>query len=279
MTFALLLALTLVADSVGIQTKPSRLREESFQSAALGKAMSYRVLLPEAYDRSLRRYPVLYLLHGLGGDYTDWTTRTNVADYSRALALIIVMPDGGNQWWTNAADGSARYEDYLANDLPAEVVKKFRTINSRYGRAIAGLSMGGYGALKLALKRPAAFSVAASFSGAFNATRDGELVQLIGAAESQRLRTIFGPPDSPTRTENDVLSLAAAAKPGGGSYFYIDCGTADNALIGANREAVAALRRAGAAYEYHETAGAHSWDYWDRRIREFLPLLMKRLAN
>jgi putative tributyrin esterase len=279
MTLALLLALTLVADSVGIQTKPSRLREESFQSAALGKAMSYRVLLPEAYDRSLRRYPVLYLLHGLGGDYTDWTTRTNVADYSRALALIIVMPDGGNQWWTNAADGSARYEDYLANDLPAEVVKKFRTINSRYGRAIAGLSMGGYGALKLALKRPAAFSVAASFSGAFNATRDGELVQLIGAAESQRLRTIFGPPDSPTRTENDVLSLAAAAKPGGGSYFYIDCGAADNALIGANREAVAALRRAGAAYEYHETAGAHSWDYWDRRIREFLPLLMKRLAN
>ena len=62
-------------------------------------------------------------------------------------------------------------------------------------------------------------------------------------------------------------------------YFYIDCGTADNALIGANREAVAALHEAGAAYEYHETAGAHSWDYWDRRIREFLPLLMKRLAN
>ena len=104
-------------------------------------------------------------------------------------------------------------------------------------------------------------------------------MQLIGAAESHRLQTIFGPPDSPTRRENDVLSLAAAAKPGGVSYFYIDCGTADTALIGANREAVAALQKTGVAYEYHETAGAHSWDYWDRRIRAFLPLLMKRLAN
>ena len=279
MTLVLLLALTVVADSVAIQTKPSRLREESVQSASLGKAMRYRVLVPEGYDKGLRRYPVLYLLHGLGGDYTDWTTRTNLADYSRPLALIVVMPDGNNQWWTNAADGSARYEDYLANDLPADVVKKFRTINSRYGRAIAGLSMGGYGAVKLALKRPGAFTVAASFSGAFNATREGELEQLIGAAESARLQVIFGPTGSQTRTDNDLYSLAAAAKPAGASYFYVDCGTADNPLIGANREVVVALHQAGVAYEYHETAGAHSWDYWDRRIREFLPLLMKRLAN
>jgi S-formylglutathione hydrolase FrmB len=261
------------------QTKPSRLHEESFQSAALGKPMRYRVLLPDGYDQTLRRYPVLYLLHGLSGDYTDWTSRTNLADYSKPLGLIVVTPDGGNQWWTNAADGTARYEDYLANDLPSDVVKKFRTIKSSYGRAIAGLSMGGYGALKLALKRPAAFTVAASFSGALNVTREGELERFIGAAESQRLHLIFGPPGSETRTNNDVFALAAASKPAGASYFYIDCGIADNALIDANREVVAALHKAGVAYEYHETAGAHSWDYWDRRIREFLPVLMQRTAN
>jgi len=265
--------------NVRAQTQPLRLHDESFQSAALGKPMKYRVLLPEGYDKTLRRYPVLYLLHGLGGDYTDWTTRTNVADYTRPLGLIVVMPDGGNQWWTNAADGNARYEDYLAADLPADVVKKFRTINSRYGRAIAGLSMGGYGALKLALKRPGAFTVAASFSGALNVTRAGELERLIGAAESQRLHSIFGPSGSETRTGNDVFLLAAASKPAGASYFYIDCGIADNSLIDASREVVAALHKAGVAYEYHETAGAHSWDYWDRRIRDFLPLLMKKLAN
>lgn len=256
-----------------------RLREDAVQSAALGREMKYRVLLPEGYDSSLERYPVLYLLHGLGGSYTDWTTRSNVAEYSRTLPLIIVMPDGGNQWYTNAADGSARFEDYMTTDLPADVVAKYRTINSRYGRAIAGLSMGGYGALKLALKRPAAFAMVGSFSGALEATRDGVLERLIGAAEAERMRTIFGPAGGKTRAENDVFSLAAALKPAAAPYIYIDCGIADNALIDANREIVAALHKAGAAYEYHEVAGAHTWDYWDRRIREFLPLVVKRLAN
>lgn len=241
--------------------------------------MNYRVLLPANYDTSLQRYPVLYLLHGLGGNYSDWTTRSNVAEYSRALPLIIVMPDGENAWYTNAPDGSARFEDYIVTDLQADVVKKFRTINSRYGRAIAGLSMGGYGALKMALKRPAAFSVAASFSGAFNATRQGELERLIGGAEAARLTKIFGPAGSKTRAENDVLALAAALTPAGAPYIYVDCGIADNSLIGANRELIAAIHKTGAAYEYHEIAGAHSWDYWDRRIREFLPILMAKLQN
>jgi putative tributyrin esterase len=256
-----------------------RLREDAVTSAALGREMKYRVLVPEGYDSSLERYPVLYLLHGLGGSYTDWTTRSNVAEYSRTLPLIIVMPDGGNQWYTNAADDSARFEDYITTDLPADVVAKYRTINSRYGRAIAGLSMGGYGALKLALKRPAGFAMVGSFSGALEATRDGVLERLIGAAEAERMRTIFGPAGGRTRRENDVFALAAALKPAAAPYIYIDCGIADNALIDANREVVAALHKAGVVYEYHEVAGAHTWDYWDRRIRAFLPILMEKLAN
>lgn len=277
MTLLVLLALTL-APYVGAQTQQSRLHEESFQSPALGKRMTYRVLVPAGYDGTLERYAVLCLLHGLGGDYTDWTTRTNVAEYSRTLPLIIVMPDAGNAWYTNAADGSSRMEDYVFDELPADVVKKYRTINSRYGRAVAGLSMGGYGALKMAFKRPGAFQVAASFSGAFNVTGGG-LDELIGEAESQRLLRIFGPPGSRVRRENDVIALASALKPSAAPYVYIDCGTADNALIGANRDVVATLHKAGVAYEYHEVAGAHTWEYWDRRIREFLPLLMERLAN
>ena len=256
-----------------------RLREESVESAALSREMKYRVLLPAGYDASLQRYPVLYLLHGLGGDYTDWTMRSNLAAYSRTLPLIIVMPDGGNQWYTNAADGSARFEDYILTDLQADVVRKFRTINSRYGRAVAGLSMGGYGALKMALKRPGAFSVAASFSGAFSVSRDGELEKLIGKQEGERVLKIFGPPGSQTRTENDIFALASSVKPGAAPYLYLDCGTGDNTLLAGNRDVAAALHKAGAAYEYHEVAGAHTWDYWDRRIRDFLPLLMKKLSN
>jgi putative tributyrin esterase len=259
-------------------SKP-RLREEAFQSAALGRSMKYRVLVPQDYDRSERRYPVLYLLHGLTGDYKDWTTRTNIAEYTGTLALIVVMPDGENQWYTNATDGSARFEDYITTDLPADVVQKYRTVNSRYGRAIAGLSMGGYGALKLALKRPAQFAVTGSFSGALGVTREGELENMIGGGtEAERMAKIYGPSGSDTRKQNDVFALAAAMKPAAAPYVYIDCGTSDR-LIASNREVVAALQKAGVAYEYHEIAGGHSWDYWDRRVREFLPILMKKLAN
>ena len=258
--------------------KPTRLREESFQSTALARAMKYRVLVPQDYDGSLRRYPVLYLLHGLTGDYKDWTTRTNLAEYTRTLPLIVVMPDGENQWYTNAADGSARFEDYVVTDLPADVVQKYRTVNSRYGRAIAGLSMGGYGALKLSLKRPAQYAVTGSFSGAFGATIEGRYDRMIASAKAPSLTTIFGPPESDTRKQNDLLALAAAMKRDGAPYLYVDCGTADS-LIEENRAVVAALHKAGVAYEYHEIAGGHTWDYWDRRIREFLPVLLKKLSN
>lgn len=272
----LLLAVLLLHSPAQAQT--SRLREDSVQSAALGRQVKYRVLVPQGYDASLQRYPVLYLLHGLTGDYRDWTTKTNLAEYSRPLPLIIVMPDGGNSWYTNAADGSAKFEDYMASELPADVAQKYRTINSRHGRAIAGLSMGGFGALKLAFKRPAQFSVAGSFSGAFGVTLEGELESRIGTVESERLRSIFGPPDSITRKENDVFALAAALRPAGAPYIYIDCGTSD-ALIASNRQVVEALSKSGAAYEYHEVGGSHAWDYWDRRVREFLTVLMKKMAN
>jgi S-formylglutathione hydrolase FrmB len=280
MHFLLLAALLLhIPASSDTQTGATsqRLREELVQSAALGREMKYRVLLPADYGTSQRRYPVLYLLHGLGGTYKDWSTRTNLAEYTRTLPLIIVMPDGENSWYTNAENAPAeRYEDYILVDLQADVAGKYRTINSRHGRTIAGLSMGGYGALKMALRRPAAFTVVGSFSGAFSATRP-ELLKLI-PSEEERLRRIYGDDDSAVRRQNDLPTLAGAAKPGSVPYIYIDCGIADG-LVETNREVVAALHKSGVAYEYHEVAGAHNWEYWDRRIREFLPILMKKLSD
>jgi len=280
MHFLLLAALLLhIPAQTGTQPRlaSQRLHEESVQSAALGRTMKYRVLLPADYATSQRRYTVLYLLHGLGGDYKDWTTRTNLAEYSRTLPLIIVMPDGENSWYTNAANApEERFEDYILTDLQADVAAKYRTINSRHGRTIAGLSMGGYGALKMALRRPGAFAVAASFSGAFSATRP-ELAKMIPSEEA-RLRRIYGDDDSVSRRQNDLYSLAAAVKPGSAPYLYIDCGIADG-LVAANREVVAALHKSGVAYEYHEVAGAHTWAYWDRQIRDFLPILMKKISN
>jgi S-formylglutathione hydrolase FrmB len=119
------------------------LQDVTLQSAALGRSITYRVLLPDGYRSSAVRYPVLYLLHGLDGHYQDWSTRTELAARAARLPLVIVMPEGGDWWYTNAADGSGRYEDYIATDLVADVEARFRVIRARYGRAIAGLSMGG----------------------------------------------------------------------------------------------------------------------------------------
>lgn len=283
------LALLAGAGAAGIemgQTRPrstapasaaSRLREETLHSKALGRTLRYRVLVPEGYGAALRRYPVLYLLHGLTGDYTDWSTRTNLASYSRGLPLVIVMPEGESSWYTNAAaDPASRFEDYLAVDLVADVEAKYDAIRSRHGRAIAGLSMGGYGAVKIALKRPAQFMFAASFSGALAAARDPAFGSQRGAAY-ENLPRIFGPGDSDTRRTNDVYALAAALRPAAAPYVYLDCGTGDG-FLDSNRELAAVLRKAGLAYEYHEYPGGHSWDYWDARIRDVLPLLMRKLV-
>lgn len=255
---------------------PRQFVNDSVQSAAVGRVMPYRVLLPEAYERSRDRYPVLYLLHGLGGDDRDWSTRTNLARLAARLRLVIVMPDGDNAWYTNAANDGPRFEDYIASDLVQDVERKYRVIRARYGRAIAGLSMGGYGAIKIALRHPAEFAAAGSFSGAFRAT-DTAYDDSLGALKDQTYE-IYGPEGSETRTANDVAAMASSAPVLGAPVLYLDCGTSD-AFLQSNRDVVATLQKRGFRYEYHELPGAHAWDYWNARIAVFLPWVMKQLAD
>jgi S-formylglutathione hydrolase FrmB len=247
------------------------LRNDSVASAALGRTMKYLVLVPEGYDPSRERYRVLYLLHGLGGDYLDWSTRTDIARFTRSLPLIVVMPEGENAWYTNAAQKGPRFEDYIAEDLVKDVERKYPVIRARYGRAIAGLSMGGYGALKIALKHPDTFAAAGSFSAALGVT-DPAFDEGMTAFKDQ-LYTIYGPAGSDTRASNDVIAIANKASVAGAPAIYVDCGTTDG-FLDSNRALAAVLQKRGFAYEYHETGGAHAWDYWNRRLEAFLPWLM-----
>lgn len=251
-------------------------KDDSLTSAALGRTMKYRVLLPEGYERSGDQYRALYLLHGLTGDYMDWSTRTDLARLARGLPLVIVMPDGENAWYTNAADKGPRFEDYIVDDLVKDVESKYRVIRSRYGRAIAGLSMGGYGALKIGLKRPGTFVAAGGFSSALGVT-DPKFADRLTAHRDQ-LNKIYGAPEGETRTANDVLLVAEQLDPARAPAFYLDCGTEDG-LIESNRALAAALNKRKIAYEYHEVPGAHTWDYWNRRMEIFLPWLMKAFRN
>lgn len=148
----------------------ARVETVRLQSKLVNATLPYNVILPPDYDTArATRYPVLYLLHGLAGHYSDWLSKTNVADYAAEYRIIVVTPEGNDSWYSDSA--TDKYESYILQELLPDVQQRYRTIEARYGRAIAGLSMGGYGAIKFGLKSPQTFVFAASMSGAFGATR------------------------------------------------------------------------------------------------------------
>src|SRR6266446_9713009 len=125
-----------------VQAQESSVETVQFQSKLVNATLPYNVVLPPDYrTSSTTRYPVLYLLHGLGGHYSDWLTRTNVADYAAQYRMIVVMPEGNDSWYVDGAAGSNdKYESYILKELMPDVDRHYRTLQSRYGRAIAGLS-------------------------------------------------------------------------------------------------------------------------------------------
>lgn len=254
-----------------------------FQSKLVNATLPYNVVLPSGYRESLTtRYPVLYLLHGVGGHYTDWLTRTNVADYAARYRLIVVMPEGNNSWYTDSAGvPTDKYETYILQELMSDVDKRYRTIQARYGRAIAGLSMGGYGAIKFGLKYPERFVFAGSMSGAFGVTRYTQ--NEVGAGNWEPFMKVFGPLGSDTRKANDLFEIVrnlSAARVASLPYFYFDCGTEDAAQhFKPNRELSEMLLERKIAHEYRELRGNHSWAYWDQQVQEVLKIAAGRLRT
>jgi S-formylglutathione hydrolase FrmB len=222
----------------------------------------------------------LYLLHGLTGHYSDWAARTNVADYASQYRLIVVMPEGNDSWYTDSASvATDRYESYILKELIPDVQQRFRTIEARYGRSIAGLSMGGYGSIKFGLKSPSTFVFAGSMSGAFGVTRFGE--KEIGGSGWETSMKLFGPVGSETRKANDlfeIINSLTAARINSLPYFYFDCGTEDSERIFPfNRELAALMVAKKIPHEYRELPGDHSWGYWDQQVREVLKIAASRM--
>jgi putative tributyrin esterase len=251
------------------------IRDAVFHSASLGRDMHYRVLIPRGYNRG-GRFPALYLLHGLYGDYQNWDIRTGLENYAANVPILVVMPDADDSWYTNSATVPAdMFEDYVAKDLIPEIDRKYRTIHDGHGRAIAGLSMGGFGAIKFGLKYPELFALAGSLSGAFNGPQDlASQRPEFGA----KLLEVFGSEGSRTRTENDIFLLLNPAHHGAYPYFYLACGTADF-FLETNREFARQLSSRNLGYEYHETAGGHSWEYWDGALKPLLTAIEHRVPH
>lgn len=252
-----------------------------FHSALIGKTLPYNVVLPADYRASrVTRYPVLYLLHGFGGHYNDWITRTNVADYASQYRMIVVMPEGNDGWYTDSVSVSTdKYESYIMKELLPDVQKRYRTIESRYGRGIAGSSMGGYGALKFGLKSPGTFAFAASISAAVVTSWSDEFLKKTSKALQDSAISVFGPTDSDTRKANDIAQIVRAMPPARISslpYFYLDCGTEDMGLSDST-QFVELLRQKKIPHEFRELPGDHSWPYWDMQVREVLKIAAAKL--
>ncbi len=284
--FALVLAgsmsAAVSAQSAAPKQLPSNVRGERLASRLMGRDMPYRVVLPAGYvpDRGKKKlYPVVYLLHGLGGSYANWTDKTGLADYVRDHGIIVVTPEGGNGWYTDSVSAPTdRFESYIISELIPEVEKRFAVDPDRRGRIIAGLSMGGYGAMKFGLKYPEKFSLVGSFSGALGVA---SFTEKNAGTIGKGVESILGDEDSEVRKANDIFALLRAMpadKIAGLPFIYQSCGTEDF-LFENNRRFLDLLTEKKVKREYREHPGLHDWTFWDSQIREFLALAERRLAK
>lgn len=251
-----------------------------WRSEILGKNTTMQVLLPQVGKPP---FPTLYLLHGLSDDSTTWMRNTRIECYVQSLPLVVIMPDGYRGFYTDHEQGPA-YGRHLGEEMMALVERYFPLDPRRESRAISGLSMGGYGALRIGLKYADRFCSVHSHSGAV----------LYGGSESEpdyrgflgkrgwpeeRIREmvhIFG--EKPQGTNHDIMHLAQQAhRRGQLPALSLDCGV-DDFLIEENRAFARALEKAGIPHQYQEYPGAHDWGYWDRHIQDALSFHARNLG-
>lgn len=243
---------------------------------SLGLATSMTVLLPQ---RSSTRIgvtggagddppPVLYLLHGLSDDDTAWVRNTAIERYVEQVGLAVVMPQVHRSFYTDQAYGG-NYRTFLTEELPQLVGRFFRVSHRREDTFVAGLSMGGYGALTWALSEPGRFGAAASLSGALDVAA---LAAGPGRAEDPRMwERIFDGADV-AGGPADPFALLSRADPATTPPLYLCCGTEDP-LLDHNVRFAERAAAAGLPVTSSFTPGEHEWDYWDARIRDVLDWL------
>ncbi len=255
--------------------------EDSLFSPSLNAYSKFNVILPEGYSKGHERYPVLYLLHGLGGDYTNWVKLTDMVHYASQYRLIIVTPDARNGWYTNSPFvQNANYENLIVNDVIPGVEKKYRIIQTKFNRAIAGLSMGGYGAVKFGLKYPGKFFFVGGISPSIQfpgGLEDSAIVARWSRSSTTNLRELFGQTRTDSWNDNDIFFLTEKTTGKSLPYFYLSVGSQDGIMeiVGLTHDLAAALRKKGVEFEMHETAGGHDWKFWDKEIK----LVLQRIAE
>ena len=254
-------------------------------SLSLGHDVSYSIYLPPDYYTNERTYPVVYLLHGYGDDHTGWTQLGNIDRLAdKAIAegtippMIIVMPDAGSSWYINSFDGKTKYEDFFIKDFIPQIDKQYHTKPQKQYRALAGLSMGGYGTMIYALKYPDLFSAAAPLSAAIRNdedmvnTADDRYEKVFGQLYGRSLKGKDRLNDAWYR--NSVLGLLQnkSQEQLSAVRYWIDCGD-DDGLSKGNSLLHMALMEKHVPHEFRIRDGAHNWTYWRTGIIDALAFI------
>ena len=256
------------------QREGTLLEHETLPSTVLGKSVNYAVYLPPDYNRSQRSYPVVYLLHGYTDNHTGWTQFGEIPYLlddaireRRITPMIVVMPDADVSWYLNNHDGSVRYEDFFVQELLPVVERTYRIRADRRYRALAGLSMGGYGALLYALNHPDLFATTAPLSAAVYTEAQ------VLAQPQARWDRIEGVLYGEGRTgdarltdhwrQNNIFQIIAGktTEELRRLRYWIDCGD-DDFLTEANAQLHIALREKDVPHEFRMRDGGHTWTYW-----------------
>ncbi len=247
------------------------MQDVTFRSVSLDRSIQYRVILPKSLAAG-RKYPAIYLLHGGGGNFRDWSNYSDVAQLV-GERFVLVMPEGNSSYYTNAVDRPEdRYEDYITKDLIADVESRFPVLAGRSSRAVVGVSMGGFGAVKIALAHPKLYAFAGGLSSALDVPSRPFSIKRI--EQWHRFRAIFGPRQGQVQRDNDPFLLAQSADPAQTPYIFLTCGEQEG-LLAANKKFVHILTERKFQFEFHTSRGNHDWNQWN----SWLPKLSKSLDN
>lgn len=242
------------------------------KSAAMNKSHKCVVIKPSSYNKDTSRFPVVYLLHGHGGDYANWIKRVPLLqDYADKYGMLIVCPDGNiSSWyWDSPIDSTMKYETYIAKEVPSYIDNNYRTITKREARAITGLSMGGHGAIYIAFRHSETFGACGSMSGA---------VDLSYSKNKYDIAKRIG--DTLNYAANWVSYAAVGAVqnlPKKNLSIIIDCGNLDY-FAPANKTLHEKLNSLKIPHDYIERPGNHDWNYWRNSI-EFHLLFFSKIRH
>ena len=276
---------------VGPAAGESRIECNALSSRTLARLVRYCVLLPPGYDSApSRRYPVVYFLHGLGGnertllDTGGWNLVEDLRQDGKIGDFLIVTPEAWASFYVNAVSGQLRYSDFFLEEFMPLVESRYRVRRERRSRAVTGVSMGGYGALRFAFRYPESFAAVSAQSAALMTSSPEELNSAIrsGTPLGRLLGTVFGNPiDVAHWKDNDPLVLAKRNQAAIRSVrIYFNCGREDQFEFASGAEALhRELDAEAIQHEYHLYPGDHSASYFLRHFDEVMEFHWRNFAS